>query len=78
MPSRKKNGQDEEPEKMPRGRPKTDNPKGRSIGTRLEGDLEDAWNNFLASCDPPTTDAAALRAAVRLYLSHKGFYPRKK
>jgi hypothetical protein len=77
MPPRKKNDHDDEAEKRGRGRPKVENPKGRSIGTRLEGDLQDAWDEFMADCDPPTTDASAVRAAIRFYLTHKG-YPRKK
>lgn len=59
------------------GRPKSDKVKGDAISTRLDEDWQAAWEEFIESCDPPTTEAAALRAAIKMYLTSKGYAPRK-
>jgi hypothetical protein len=61
-----------------RGRPKSDKPESKIVSTRFEGELLEAWEEYIASCVPDVTDAAALRAAAKQFLSDKGFWPRRK
>jgi hypothetical protein len=78
MAARKKKSQDDATGKRGRGRPPVDNPKSRAYSARLDDELQEAWNQFMAAQSLPTSDAVVIRAALQMFFADRGFYPPKK